>query len=210
MVALLYAAYDTTSHGVSSSLYFLQKNLQSLNQLNNSLKASGIVDLDPKTGSDLKDLYENWDYLNNCIKESLRIDPPLAGSILYITKSEVEIWGIPLKKRTLINLHSTMIHHNSNIYPNPTEFIPERFDLESIHYFKNIDNGKDPRAYCPFSFGMRSWAGQSWTKLEMKVVLSRVLSKMRIEFNKETLKNNWLRFSIVSQAPLRAKFYSKF
>ena len=209
MVSLLYAAYDTSSHGIGSTLYFLHKYPETLGKLTNELKICGIIDLDPSVGSDLKDIYENWDYLNNSIKEGLRIDPPLAGSLFYSTTSDVKIWGVPMPKGTLINLHNTMLHHNPEIYAKPNEFVPERFDPESEHYFKRSDDGKDPRSYIPFSFGLRSCAGQSLAKLEMKVIVSRILTLLKIEFEEDMLKNDYLRFSVVNHTPLKAKFLQK-
>lgn len=91
MVALMYAAYDTTSHGIGSTLYFLHKYPETLSKLTAEMKATGVTDIDPSVGSDLKDVYERCDYLNNSIKEGLRIDPPLAGSMLYCTTADVEI-----------------------------------------------------------------------------------------------------------------------
>lgn len=115
---------------------------------------------------------------------------------------------MPLPKGTLINLHSTMIHHNPAIYREPNRFMPERFDADSEHYFKRDADGRDARSYVPFSFGMRSCAGQSLAKLEMKVIVSRILTKLKLEFDEDMLKNDCLRFSVVNHTPLKAKVYS--
>lgn len=55
------------------------------------------------------------------------------------------------------------------LYPNPFEFKPERFDVET-------DAGKtNPYAYIPFSAGPRNCIGQKFALNEMKSICSKML-----------------------------------
>ena len=56
-----------------------------------------------------------------------------------------------------------------NIWSNPEEFIPERFDIEISAEKTN------PFGYIPFSAGSRNCIGQKFAMLEMKSTISKVL-----------------------------------
>ena len=84
----------------------------------------------------------------------------------------------------------------------PEEFIPERFDPENEYYFKPNSNKKearDPKSYIPFSFGIRNCAGQTLAKLESRVILSRVLTTLKLDINEEqlNLKNNKIGYLLI-------------
>ena len=61
---LLFAGFDTTSRLISSCLYFLKKNPAVLEKLKEAMFTSGITNIEEKNSSELKDIYENCDYLN--------------------------------------------------------------------------------------------------------------------------------------------------
>lgn len=55
------------------------------------------------------------------------------------------------------------------IFSNPLEFIPERFDVE-----RTADK-MNPYAYIPFSAGSRNCIGQKFAMLELKSTISKIL-----------------------------------
>lgn len=55
---LLFAGFDTTSHSIVSTLYYMHKHPACLEKLKTIMKSQGITDLDPSQGSKLKTLYE--------------------------------------------------------------------------------------------------------------------------------------------------------
>ena len=61
-VLLLFAGFDTTSHAIGSTLYYLHKYPQVLRKLKEVLDKDKISDINPLQDESLKDLYENWDY----------------------------------------------------------------------------------------------------------------------------------------------------
>ena len=96
VLMLLFAGFDTTSHGIGSTLYFLKKFPETLKKLLDSLDKDGISKINPnEDSSKLKDKFENWDYLNYTTKEGLRIDPPaLAGLLQYFIYDIILIFSI--------------------------------------------------------------------------------------------------------------------
>ena len=101
-VMLLFAGFDTISHLITSCLFQLKKYPETLSKLMESSNKWGIVNVDKSKGSSLKDIYENCDYLNYVIKETLRLDGPAVYSVLYYAKDEVEICGVPISKGTTV------------------------------------------------------------------------------------------------------------
>ena len=96
-VLLLFTEFDTISHLISSCLFQLKKNPDTLSKLMECCDNWGITNVDKSNASSLKDIYENCDYLNYVVKETLRLDGPAVISDLYYTKDEVEICGVPIK-----------------------------------------------------------------------------------------------------------------
>jgi len=65
------------------------------------------------------------------------------------------------------------IHHDPQIYPNPKEFIPERFSPEE-------KAKRHPFAFIPFSAGPRKCVGYKWAILEMLCLTSKLLRHYNI------------------------------
>lgn len=61
-----------------------------------------------------------------------------------------------------------------NLYPEPELFNPERFSMENTTEITN------PFAYVPFSAGPRNCIGQKFAMLEIKSMLSKVLSHFEL------------------------------
>ena len=209
---ILFAGFSTTYHNLSSTLYYLHKYPQKLNILKESLCKSNISNINVHDEESLKDLYENCNYLNYVVKEGLRIDPPVFASIFYQPKQNIEIWGLEIDKNTILAVNWALPHYNTKEWHNPTEFIPERFDPESDFFFKPNSDKKEVRSqnsYIPFSLGLSSWMGQSFAKLELRVVLSRIISNLTFSINSDQLNNDFCKFNEFSQMELFGSITSK-
>ena len=145
MMMMLFGGYDTTSHLVTSVIYWVYKHPEVHRKLMDSLRSSGIIDLNPESGAELKDLYENCEYLNFVIKEGLRFDSPAPGGLSYSVKEDIVLWGVPISRGTILRPFPYFSHYNKDQFLNPNEFVPERFDPES-EYFIPIN----PKSFVPF------------------------------------------------------------
>lgn len=91
-------------------------------------------------------------YLEKCIKETLRIFPP----VMFIARNIREQFKI---KDTVIPVGTTcmvlfyQLHRDPKYFPNPEKFDPERFSLDKM-------SGRHAFAYTPFSAGPRNCIGQ--------------------------------------------------
>lgn len=147
------------------------------------------------TRDDLKQM----DYLELCIKETLRLYPPAGYLGRKITEEfQCGKYRIPEGATTLIATAS--IHTDPNVYSKPLQFIPERF-------MPNSPENSVPCAFIPFSHGLRSCIGQRFAMLEIKVTLALVLRRYRIESLTERHELK-VSASIVSKSrtPIKVKF----
>ncbi|KAM4756070.1 LOW QUALITY PROTEIN: ultra-long-chain fatty acid omega-hydroxylase-like [Cyanocitta cristata] len=105
-----------------------------------------------------------------CIKESLRLHPPVTAVSRRCTEDIPLRDGriIPKGVTCLMSIYGT--HHNPDLWPEPEVFNPLRFSPEN-------SKGRSPSSFIPFSAGPRNCIGQSFAMAEMKVVVALMLSR---------------------------------
>ncbi|XP_069952603.1 cytochrome P450 4C1 [Cherax quadricarinatus] len=108
-----------------------------------------------------------------CIKEALRIFPP-APFISRKLKEDVVIENYRVPSGTTVELVIYKIHRDPAQFPDPEVFDPDRFLPENI-------NKRHPYAYIPFSAGPRNCIGQKFAMLELKILVSSILRRFRVE-----------------------------
>ncbi|XP_052737859.1 cytochrome P450 4C1 [Bicyclus anynana] len=105
-------------------------------------------------------------YLECCIKESLRLFPPLP---VITRKNENRNYEIPAGTECAILIFD--LHRSADQFIEPHSFQPERFQTEPTWH---------PYAYIPFSAGPRRCIGQKFAMMELKLALSAVLRRYRL------------------------------
>lgn len=100
-------------------------------------------------------------YLEQVLKEVLRVMPPVAGGFREVIQT-CEINGYTIPKGWSVLYQISRTHQDSTRYPNPKQFDPERFDVNQT--------GKSQLfSYVPFGGGMRECLGKEFARLEMKI-----------------------------------------
>ncbi len=111
-------------------------------------------------------------YLDAVVKEALRIRPVIPGVGRVVREQPFSLNGYEVPPGVEINPSIRMIHRRSDLYPNPSQFVPERF------------LGPDPPdtyTWIPFGGGPRRCLGASFALMEMRVVLARVLERAQLQ-----------------------------
>ena len=134
-------------------MYWLHAKPELLERLNAELAAAG------KSAS--TDEIAKLPYLSAFVDETLRIHPvvPLVPRILEL---DFELGGWLLPKGSAIGVSVMLLHQNPDIYPNPTEFSPDRF----------LGKTFSPFEYAPFGGGARRCIGAAFAHYEAKLVLA--------------------------------------
>lgn len=162
----LFEGHDTTTSALSWALYMFASHPEAQEKMQKE-----IDDIFEGRESDeiLWNDLPKLPYLTMCLKESMRINPPVLFIQRETTKPLVfDKWDVPAG--TLINIPLYNVLNNHTVWENPLEFRPERFLQE------NLEN-MDTFSYVPFSAGPRNCIGQNFAMHEMKTVLARILRR---------------------------------
>jgi cytochrome P450 family 135 len=106
-------------------------------------------------------------YTDAAIYEILRIRPAVPMSARLVRRP-FELGEHSLLPGTVVAPSALLIHHRADIYPEPMTFRPERF----------LDQPPGTYTWIPFGGGTRRCIGGSFALLEMRIVLSSLLSRM--------------------------------
>ncbi|XP_077997204.1 leukotriene-B4 omega-hydroxylase 3-like [Glandiceps talaboti] len=161
----MFEGHDTTASGISWILYNLARHPTHQQKCRQEIDA--ILDGNENDELDWNDLH-NMPYTTMCIKESLRIHPPVPKTSRLITKSRTFPDGRVVHPGTTVILDVNSVHHNPRVWEDPYTYDPMRFSPE---------NSKDrsSHAFVPFAAGPRNCIGQNFAMNEMKVVTALVL-----------------------------------
>ena len=111
-------------------------------------------------------------YLNAVVKEALRIRPVIQGVGRVVRERPFELGGYEIPVGVEINPSIRTIHRRGDLFPEPARFLPERF---------LSDDAPDTYTWIPFGGGTRRCLGASFATTEMRVVVSRVLERCRLQ-----------------------------
>ncbi|CCA74407.1 probable ERG5-C-22 sterol desaturase [Serendipita indica DSM 11827] len=118
------------------------------------------------------DMIDNMPYLRAVIKESLRIKPPVTMVPYKATKPFPisSFYTVPANSMVIPSLYPSL--HDPNVYPNPDQFLPERWlDPES-------SANANPKNYLVFGAGPHRCIGVEYTNINMACVMANAVSLM--------------------------------
>ena len=163
----MFEGHDTTAHGLSWTLYCLakypehqEKCREEINEILGNREYLEYEDL-----SKLK--YTQW-----CIKESLRLHPPVYIILRQLTE-DTELAGYLIPKESYLTVRLFNIHRNPEFWKDPEVFDPLRFHPDNIEH-------QHPYAYVPFSAGPRNCIGQNFAMNEERVVIASIIRKFKL------------------------------
>uniref|UniRef100_A0A7E4VMU3 Cytochrome P450 n=1 Tax=Panagrellus redivivus TaxID=6233 RepID=A0A7E4VMU3_PANRE len=165
----MFEGHDTTSSGMTWAVWNLAHSPSCQEKVFEELDAVFGDSDRPCTNDDLKELK----YLEKCIKETLRLFPPVP----FYTRSVEEDFdfnGLNVPAGATILIPPFVLHRDNASFPDATNFNPDHFDQEHI-------KDRHPFAYVPFSAGPRNCIGQRFALMEEKTVLSWFFRKYRVE-----------------------------
>ncbi|MGH0144616.1 UNVERIFIED_CONTAM: hypothetical protein FKN15_005811 [Acipenser sinensis] len=143
----MFEGHDTTASGISWILYNLAANPEHQQKCRDEVQAV-LVGKDTMDWEDLSKI----PYTTMCIKESLRLNPPVPGIARKLTKP--------------------MTFCDGRMLPEGV-FDPLRFSAEN-------SAKRHPHAFIPFSAGPRNCIGQTFAMNEMKVAVAMILNRFEL------------------------------
>ena len=155
MLTMLIAGHDTSTALLAWTFALLGQHPEIHSQV--------IQELDSAEGK--------YQLLDNFIKESLRLYPPIhIGNRRVAENMEFTEGKVPAGERMFYSIYLT--HRDPEIWENAEEFCPERFS----HGRKT-----PPMSYIPFGGGPRSCIGAAFGQAEARIVIARLLKTFSFE-----------------------------
>lgn len=187
--AILNGAHLNCGKILSATLYYLLKNPSKMAKLKKEIEEELLSQGGPYDENNLSEVLtrenlKELSYLSYVVKEALRLSSPIYGKPMKATE-DIELDGLTVKKDTVVFPNNGVIGVSENIWKNPLEFIPERFDPESEYY--RLPNGekRDPMSWLAFGAGPRICMGDNYSLYFVKVGLVYFLHLFEFELVEE-------------------------
>lgn len=162
-VTIFVAGHETTAVALSWAWALLLQHPDALTKLQNEVRDA--LNGAPVTLEALTKL----PYLEQVIKETLRLYPPAPGFGRTPTQA-FSLNGTQYKPGDVLMFSIYALHRQAEFYPEPACFRPERFDTAAP---------QPPRyAYAPFGAGPRTCVGNHFALLEMQMVLASMVQSL--------------------------------
>ncbi|MEA5596136.1 cytochrome P450 [Rivularia sp. UHCC 0363] len=175
------AGHETSANALTWTLFLLSQHPQIAQDVVDELQS--VLNGEAPTVEQLSKL----PLLERVIKESMRVLTPVPWNG-RVTSQATELGGYELPKGTEVFVSIYQTHHLAEIYSEPEKFNPRRWETFEPTMFE----------YNPFSAGSRVCIGAGFAMMEIKIVLSMLLQKYRLEY----IQNQRIdRFGLIVMSP---------
>jgi len=168
------AGFETTANTLAFVAYSLathphcqEKLIREIDEV--TKEHGGVIDYDT---------VNKMNYLDMCISETLRLYP-VGPRTDRICKNDITINGVFIPKGMVVLNPIYVLHMDPDVWPNPTEFDPERFTAEA-------KEARNPYYYMPFGAGPRNCIGMRLALTELKMAIAGILFKIKFVTAPET------------------------
>ncbi|HEV7581451.1 MAG TPA: cytochrome P450 [Mycobacterium sp.] len=171
IISLITAGYETTSGALAWAIYTLLTLPGAWDNAADEVRRV-LGDRSPSTwsGADLDALT----YLDGVVHETLRLYSPGVISARRVMR---DLWfdGHRIRAGRLLIFSAYVTHRLPELWPDPTDFRPARWDPGSPDYRKPA-----PHEFIPFSGGSHRCIGAVMATTEMTVMLARLLARTKL------------------------------
>ena len=153
LITLLLAGHETTATSIGWAFERLLRTPAALERLIAEIEAG-----------------ESEEYLDAVVKETLRVRPVIT-EVFRSPAEPTELGGYAFEPGSQLAAAILLVQYDPDLYPpDPQSFRPERF----------LDGAPEPYAWVPFGGGVRRCLGAAFAMLEMKVVITTILSRAKL------------------------------
>ena len=163
---------------MSALFFYLSRNRDVYNKLANEIRSSFGNSDEIRGGPKLS----GCRYLRACIDETLRISPPVTGTLWRELSPDARegqqpfvIDGHVVPPHTQVGVCTYSLHHNEAYFPDPFVFRPERWLVDEGDDDEATSLNRMHAAFAPFSIGARGCAGKPMAYLEASLVIPKTL-----------------------------------
>jgi sterol 14-demethylase len=174
LIALLFAGQHTSSISSTWTILFLVHNPEIMKRVVHE------IDTVCKAGEDITfDHIQQMDLLHNCVKEALRLQPPLIMLMrkvkrdVLVHQDDGKTYTVP--KGDTVIVSPALQHRLPEVYKNPDKFDPDRFSEE------RAEDKSSPFAYIGFGGGRHACIGQNFGLMQVKTIVATLLRTYELE-----------------------------
>ncbi|XP_034977169.1 cytochrome P450 4B1 [Zootoca vivipara] len=164
----LFEGHDTTTSGISWLLYAMAQNPEHQQKCREEIKEI-LGERETLRWDDLSKMT----YTTMCIKESLRVYPPVPQVYRELNKPVTFADGKTLPAGALISLNIYVLHKNPEVWKDPQVFDPLRFSPDN-------SSQRHSYAFLPFAAGPRNCIGQQFAMMELKLAVALTLLRFQV------------------------------
>ncbi|KAK2814459.1 hypothetical protein FQN49_008179, partial [Arthroderma sp. PD_2] len=176
---LLLAGSETTATTLTSTTFYLLKNPLVYQRLVQEIRSRFKEEKDIVMSE-----LDSLPYLVAVITEGMRIHPPVPAIMSRVVpEGGRSICGRWMPENTVVSISQFAAYRSECHFASPDEFIPERW-LSDPRF-----NDDTREIFQPFSVGPRNCIGQGMAKVELRLVLARILWNFDLELSPESM--NW-------------------
>ncbi len=163
LLTLLFVGHETTASAISWALYWIHRDSTVQERLVTELTTQADL-WDGKTLGRLP-------YLGAICNETLRIYPIAPITFPRILRAPYSIRGETFPAGAWVAPCVYLTHRRPELYPQPEQFVPERF----------LERSFSPFEFIPFGGGNRRCLGMAFALFEMKYVLATLLTTAQFQ-----------------------------
>lgn len=162
LLTLIVAGQTTTAAAMMWSVKFLDENREAQDKLRE--EQLSITRSKPEGASLALEDLNSMSYGSKVVKETLRMSNVLLW-FPRVALNDCKIEGFEIKKGWHVNIDAACIHYDPDLYKDPRQFDPSRFD-----------EMQKPYSFIAFGSGPRTCLGMNMAKVTMLVFLHRLTS----------------------------------
>lgn len=187
VISLITAGYETTSGALAWAIYTLLSLPGAWDTAVDEVRR--VLGDRPPAAGDLDALT----YLNGVVHETLRLYPPGVISARKVMR-DLTFDGHRIPAGRLLIFSPYVTHRLPELWPQPTEFRPSRWDAGAPGYRKPA-----PHEFIPFSGGLHRCIGAVMATTEMTVMLARLVARTTLRLPAQRIRAHNL--AALSPAP---------
>ncbi|MEN2787775.1 cytochrome P450 [Sphingomonas qilianensis] len=168
---LMMAAHDTITSSATSLVMLLGRNIEWQDRLREEILSLGLNDAGGVPHGQLDRLVLT-DY---AFKEALRLIPPVPSLPRRALKA-FSFGGYDIPAGTAVGINVAHTHRMAEHWPDPDTFDPLRFTPEAVR-------ARHKYAWVPFGGGAHMCLGLHFATMQIKLLMSGLLSRYRIELD---------------------------
>ncbi|NXA31627.1 CP4B1 protein, partial [Eudromia elegans] len=164
----MFEGHDTTASGISWLFYCMSLYPEYQQRCREEIQEI-LGDRDTVEWEDLGKMT----FCTMCVKESLRLFPPVPIVSRHLSKPTTFSDGRSLPEDSYVAVSIFAIHRNRDVWEDPEVYDPMRFSPQNA-------TQRHSHAFLPFSAGPRNCIGQQFAMNEMKVALALTLKHFEL------------------------------